>query len=169
MGENNQAKPLNPDECREPTTQDVANLCLSLNQAQAQYLVVGGFAIRAAGYLRATMDVDLLIATGMENETRVIQALMSLPDKAVSQIQPGEVEQYGVVRIADEILVDLMKSACGVSYADASADIVFHEVEGVRVPFASPRMLWRMKQTHREKDIADRFFLKRLLEPPDKT
>jgi hypothetical protein len=34
----------------------------------------------------------------------------------------------------------------------------------VNIPFASPATLWRMKQTHREKDIPDRIFLRRLLE-----
>jgi hypothetical protein len=31
------------------------------------------------------------------------------------------------------------------------------------MPFASPKTLWRMKQTAREKDIPDRIFLRQLL------
>ena len=60
----------------------------------------------------------------------------------------------------DEIMVDLMKSGCGVNYADANRDAVYREIEGVRIPFASPQTLWRMKQTVREKDIPDRLFLR---------
>jgi hypothetical protein len=41
---------------------------------------------------------------------------------------------------------------------------VWREVDGVRIPFASPQLLWRMKQTHREKDIPDRLFLRKLLQ-----
>ena len=154
---------LNQSECREPTLEDVVKLCRILNELGAQYIVVGGFAIRAAGYSRTTMDLDLVIQTGVENETLVIKALMSLPDQAVREIKPGEVEEFGVVRVADEILVDLMKSGCGVDYAEAMRDVIHHEVNGVRIPFASPQTLWRMKQTHREKDIPDRIFLRRLL------
>lgn len=154
---------LNQSECREPTLEDVVKLCRILNELGAQYIVVGGFAIRAAGYSRTTMDLDLVIQTGVENETLVIKALMSLPDQAVREIKPGEVEEFGVVRVADEILVDLMKSGCGVDYAEAMRDVIHHEVNGVRIPFASPQTLWRMKQTHREKDIPDRLFLRRLL------
>lgn len=110
------------------------------------------------------MVVDLLVETGPENESRVIRALMSLPDQAIREINPGDVEEFGVVRVADEILVDLMKSGCGVGYAEAIQDAVYREIEGVRIPFASPQTLWRMKQTHREKDIPDRLFLRRLLE-----
>ncbi len=35
------------------------------------------------------------------------------------------------------------------------------EIQGVPIPFANPRLLLRMKQTHREKDAEDRVFLHR--------
>jgi hypothetical protein len=37
------------------------------------------------------------------------------------------------------------------------------EIEGVRIPFASARLLWRTKDTVRDKDKVDRAFLARLL------
>ncbi len=61
--------------------------------------------------MRETMDVDLLIDTALENEARVYAALESLPDQAVKELQPGEVSEYTVVRVADEFVVDLM--VCG--------------------------------------------------------
>jgi hypothetical protein len=108
------AKPLKPDECREPTLEDIVTLSRALNSAGARYVIVGGFAIRAAGFTRNTMDVDLLVETVSENERRVIQALMILPDQAVRELQPGDVADFGVVRVGDEICVDLMKRGCGV-------------------------------------------------------
>lgn len=145
---------------REPSVEDLVGLCRSLNQHQAQYVVVGGFAIRAAGYARQTMDIDLVIATDSENEARVYKALESLPDKAVRELQPGETSRYTVIRVADEIVVDLMKSACGIDYAEAAKDVVVREIQGVPIPFASPRLLWRMKKpTHRSKDMPDLLFL----------
>jgi hypothetical protein len=58
-----------------------------------------------------------------------------------------------------------MRSACGIDYAEASKDVVVREVQGVPIPFASPRMLWRMKKpTHRAKDAGDLIFLERLFE-----
>ena len=66
-----------------------------------------------------------------------------------------------MVRVADEIVVDLMKSASGIGYEEASKEVVIREVQGVPIPFASPRLLWRMKKnTHREKDAADLVFLR---------
>jgi hypothetical protein len=152
---------LNPEECRPPSVEDLVRLCRELNEKGALYLVVGGFAIRGAGYIRETMDVDLVIDTSLENEARVFKALESLPDQAVKELIPGEVSQYTVVRVADEIMVDLMASACGIDYAEAIQDSIIRTIDGVPIPFASPRLLWRMKEkTHREKDAPDLLFLR---------
>lgn len=158
-------KPEVPLESREPSLEDLVELCQHLNAQGADYLVVGGFAIRAAGYARHTMDIDLLVRTGPENEARVLRALDYLPDKAARELRPGEIEQYAVVRVADEIVVDLLAAACGVTYEEAATDRVIRPINGVPIPFASPRSLWLMKRdTHREKDRADLFFLRLLFE-----
>ncbi|MFK5921994.1 MAG: nucleotidyltransferase [Verrucomicrobiota bacterium] len=146
---------------RPPDDQDLANLCAQLDLMEADYLVIGGFAIIHSGYGRFTEDIDLIIDTSAENEAKVFRALESLPDQAIKQLDPGDVEKYTVVRVADEIVVDLMKSACGIEYDEACKDIVIREVNGIRVPFASPRLLWRMKvKTHRAKDESDLVFLR---------
>ena len=148
-------------ESREPTVEDLRDLCRELNQRGAKYVVIGGFAMRAAEYNRTTMDVDLLVATDAENEAKVFSALSTLPDNAVRELQSGELQQYNVIRVGDEILVDLMRSAGGIDYAEAAKDVVIRHVDGVPIPFASPRLLWRMKAvTHREKDFGDLVFLR---------
>lgn len=148
-------------EPREPTVEDLVALCRALNQRGAAYVVIGGFAMRATDFPRPTMVVDLLVAGDRANEARVFSALATLPDNAVSELQPGELQQYHVIRVADEIVVDLMCSAAGIGYAEAALDTVVREVNGVAIPFASPRLLWRMKvSTHREKDAGDLVFLR---------
>lgn len=151
----------NPLESREPTLEDLRDLCHALNERGARYVVIGGFAIRAAGYNRRTMDVDLIVSADRDNEARVFDALSTLPDQAARELQPGELERYTVIRVADEILVDLMRLAGGIDYAQAAQDVDVRDVDGVAIPFASPRLLWRMKAvTHREKDAADLVFLR---------
>jgi hypothetical protein len=79
----------------------------------------------------------------------------------VSELQPGELQRYTVIRIGDEIVVDLMGSASGIDYGEAAKNVVIREVDGVPIPFASPQLLWRMKtRTHREKDAGDIVFLR---------
>lgn len=109
------------------------------------------------------MDIDLVIDTALENEAKVYAALEIFPDRAVRQLDPGEVAKYIVVRVADEVVVDLMRSAAGIDYEQASRDVIVREIEGVAIPFASPQLLWRMKRhTHREKDAGDLVFLREL-------
>jgi hypothetical protein len=148
-------------ESREPTVEDLRDLCRELNQRGAKYIVIGGFAMRAADYVRTTMDVDLIVAADLENEAKVFAALATLPDNAVRELQPGDLQKHNIIRIGDEILVDLLRSAGGIDYAEAAKDVVVKEVDGVSIPFASPRLLWRMKVvTHREKDTDDLLFLR---------
>jgi len=154
-------RPAQELESREPTVEDLRDLCRELNQRGAKYVVIGGFAMRAANYNRTTMDVDLMVAADAENEAKVFAALATLPDNAVRELQPGELQKHNVIRIGDEILVDLLRSAGGIEYAEAAKDVVVREVDGVPIPFASPRLLWRMKVvTHREKDTDDLLFLR---------
>ena len=155
-------KPTPKDlEPRPPAEADLVALCRELNQRGARYVVIGGFAIIAAGLPRVTGDIDLMVAVDPDNESRVFSALSTLPDNAARELQPGELQQYNVIRVADEILVDLMRSAGGIEYEEAAKDVVVREVQGVPIPFASPRLLWRMKAvTHREKDAGDLVFLR---------
>ncbi len=146
---------------RAPGQADISALARELNDLGAKYVVIGGFAIILSGYPRSTLDLDLIISADLENEAKVFKALESLPDKAVLELEPGEIAKYTVVRVGDEICVDLMASASGIDYEEAAKDQIIRIVDGVPIPFASPRLLYRMKEkTHREKDRADLQFLR---------
>ena len=53
---------------RVPEEADLVALCRTLNDLGARYVVIGGFAIILAGFVRATAHVDLLIETSLDNE-----------------------------------------------------------------------------------------------------
>ncbi len=160
MDAQNDHPPLEP---RLPNGDDLVLLCRLLNDAGARYIVVGGFAIIQSGFARATEDIDLLIDTSPGNFAKVKAAMLKLPDGAVREVTAEDFNECLVVRIGDEFVVDLMRQACGIHYDEARKDIVVTEVAGVKIPFANPQLLWRMKQTHREKDALDRMFLAELL------
>ncbi|MEO6872731.1 MAG: hypothetical protein ABI233_10995 [Chthoniobacterales bacterium] len=148
-------------EPRAPVEEDLVAICRRLNALDARYLVVGGIAIIYGGYPRGTNDIDLVIATDLENEERVYRALEILSDRAVRELDPGDVAKYVVARVCDEVVVDLMRSASGIEYEEAATDVVVREVQGVQIPFASHGLLWRMKvHTRREKDAGDLVFLR---------
>jgi hypothetical protein len=151
------------DQSRPPTLEDLLHLCRELNSAGAKYIVIGGMAVIRLGFVRATEDIDLLIDSSPGNQLKIRQALMALPDQAVREMTETDLDHYQVIKVADEIVVDLMKSACGIAYPEASRGIEWDTVEGVRIPFASAELLWKMKQAPRAKDEIDRSFLRAFL------
>lgn len=148
---------------RPPVTADLVEICRMLNARQANYIVVGGMAINIHGFTRNTEDIDLLIETTAANEAKVLEVLSLLPEGAAKELRPGEIADYVVVRVCDDITVDLMAKACGHDYAAARHLVTELEIDGVTIPFASPTLLWKTKQTYREKDEIDRIFLRKLL------
>src|SRR5213593_1677978 len=151
-----------PD-ARPPTLEDLLDLCRRLNEAGAKYIVIGGMAIIQHGFVRATEDIDLLVDASAENFEKIKSAMLGLPDGAIREIGPDDLNQYVVGRVGDEFVLDLMKAACGGGYAEASEEISLVSLEGVTINFATPTLLWRLKQTSREKDKVDRLFLAELL------
>ena len=154
---------MSDQESRAPTLEDLVALCRSLNEAGAKYVIVGGMAMIQLGFTRGTEDIDLLIARGEDNERRVIDAVGRLPDHAALELKPGEIEEYQVIRVADEIVVDLMSKACGVGYDGAVDGIQVVTIDGVPMPFASAELMAKLKQGLRDKDRMDLAFLKKLL------
>lgn len=152
-----------PLEPRPPTLQDLLLLCRSLNAAQARYIVIGGWAVIHHGFDRTTSDIDLLVEDSPENFQMLRQGMLALPDGAIRDVAPDDLEKYVVVRVGDEFVIDLMKRSCGIEYAEASKCIVPVQVGDVTIPFANLELLWRTKQTTRDKDHLDRAFLAELL------
>ena len=148
---------------RAPTLDDLARVCASLNASGARYLLIGGFAVISHGAIRTTKDIDLLVDPDPDNVGRIKSALSILEDNAVAEIAENDVADYTVVRVADELLIDLMAKACGVSYEEATRDAESVVVLGVSVPRASKRTLLLTKRTIRPSDEIDRRFLEELL------
>jgi hypothetical protein len=151
------------DYVRLPEIEDVVRICRSLNEAGARYLLIGGFAVIAHGLGRTTQDIVLLVDDAPDNIARVKAGLGVLADGAARDIDDGDIRKYTVVRVADEVLVDLLGRACGVTYADAAADAEAVELQGVQIPLVSKRTLIRTKDTVRPSDRADRQFLEALI------
>jgi len=149
-----------PGKSRAPVLADVVDLCRRLNEQQARYLVIGGWAIIQLGFGRTTEDLDLLVEDSTDNFERIQKAMLGLPDGAVREMEATDLSQYTVVRVGDVYTVDLMAKACGIGYEEASSEIDWHEVEGERIPFANAQLMWRLKQTIRVKDEVDRDYLR---------
>ena len=148
---------------RVPTDADLVSLARELNRLGVAYVVIGGFAINRLGFVRATEDIDLLVARNKANQSLVKKALEILPDRAIEELGDEDLAQWVVVRVNDDITVDLMTEACGVRFEDAGDGIEIEIIDGVPIPFAGAELMLRLKKSPREKDSADRAFLQKLI------
>jgi len=147
---------------RPPERSDLLLVCAELNRLGAKYIVIGGLAMNELGLVRVTEDIDLLIEPSSENQQRIREALRVLPERAIDELGLEEdLRDWVVVRVNDEITVDLMTSACAVTYAEAKDDLVVRAIAGVQIPFANRNLMIRLKQGNREKDRIDLEYLLR--------
>ena len=58
-------------EVRPPTIEDVRRLCRALAEADARYVLIGGFAVILHGGERTTKDIDLLVDPAPDNVARL--------------------------------------------------------------------------------------------------
>ncbi len=130
-------------------------VCSLLNKHDAQYLIVGARACWLHGYVRATVDVDILIPEDLENHTRVIAALSELEDHAAEELTPQDFVENIVVKVADDVEVDVSTRAWKVSYADAIGTSLKARIEGVSIPYVDLQTLIESKSTEREQDKVD--------------
>jgi len=157
-----------PPQVRPPTVADLTRICAALHREGARYLLIGGFAVILHGGERTTKDIDLLVDPGPENVSRLKKALSILEDDAASEIELTDLEKYVVVRVADEVMVDLLAAACGVTWEEARASAESIEIQGVAVLVADKRTLIRTKNTVRPSDAADRAWLQALIEEDER-
>jgi hypothetical protein len=130
-------------------------ICSLLNRYQARYLVVGARACWLHGYIRATMDVDILVPEDLENHARVIAALSTLKEHAAAELTPQDFVDNLVVKIADEVEVDVSTRAWKVSYADAVGTALKTTIQDVEIPYVDLETLIATKRTHRGQDQVD--------------
>jgi len=130
-------------------------VCSLLNKHGAQYLIVGARACWLHGYVRATLDVDILIPEDLENHKRVIAALSELEDHAAAELTPQDLVENVVVKIADEVEVDVSTRAWKVRYTDAIGSSLKTTIEGVEIPYLDVKTLIESKSTERDQDKVD--------------
>ncbi len=150
--------------CRPATLEDLKLLLRSLDENGVEYLLIGGYALAAHGYRRATIDIDLLVAATAESGARVKAALMVLPDRAAKEIEPAWFEEGENIRVADAFIVDIMLNANGQTFESLRNYSQTIDLDGVPVRTISLEGLLLTKQTMRDKDVADRIVIEKALE-----
>lgn len=144
---------------RTPRAEDIIKICNALEAHEAEYVLVGGWAMNIHGAIRPTEDIDLLVNPAPQNIQKIKKALAILPDNAVSEVENSDIQELIVVRVADEIVIDLMGRIADVTTDNAGKEII--EFQGTKIVVADLETLIKTKQGLRPKDQMDLAFLER--------
>ncbi len=153
---------------RPPGLKDIVEIGRRFGQLGVEYILIGGMAMNYHGRARATEDIDFLVRVTEQNFERIRDALSYLPDKASLQLDPKTSVQdlsddYACIRIADEIVIDLIGHVGDLRFENAS--IERKDYDGVVISIADLKTMLRSKQgITREKDVLDRQYLEMIRE-----
>lgn len=148
---------------RPATIDDLKSLLRSLNARGVEYLLIGGYALAAHGYQRATSDIDILFPATRATGQRVKDALMILPDQAARDLEPQWFEEGENIRVADAFIIDIMLNANGQTYESLQQYGETIDLDGIPVRTVNLEGLLLTKQTLRDKDVADRIVIEQAL------
>ncbi len=135
------------------------------HQEGVEYVLVGGQAVRLNGYVRATEDIDVLVKASRDNGERVIRALdflKSSEELNADWFLPPDDGTVENIRVADDLLIDLLFSANGETYESVQPHIRELTIEGTPIRVLNIDGLIKTKTDYREKDLLDKRVLARI-------
>jgi predicted nucleotidyltransferase len=136
--------------------QDFKELFELLNANNVRYLMLGGYAVGAYGYPRATNDLDIFVSDDEANIENLIRCLaqFGFGERISNSVlsKPRSIIEMGV----EPIKIQLMNFADGIDFEVAFARRNILEIEGIEVSVVSKEDLIRNKKAvGRYKDLAD--------------
>ena len=139
--------------------QDFSEFIGSLNKANVEYLLVGGFAVIYHGYNRTTGDIDIWVNPTKENFLKLKMAfadfglsLFDMTEDKFLNTADYDVFTFGVPPICIEILTKVK----GVEFSQCFEVATFQKFDGIDVRIIDLRsLLVAKKAAGRYKDLDD--------------
>ena len=107
-----------------------------LNSHKVHYLVIGGYAVAYHGYPRATGDIDIWIATNLNNAKKTVQAIkeFGFADPDISEeifLKEDQVIRMGV----PPLRIELLTTISGVDFKSCYANRIDETLDDVTISF----------------------------------
>ncbi len=133
------------------------SLLAAFRDAKVDYAVVGGVAVNAHGYVRATRDLDLFIRPTVENASAAFRALLAL-GVPLAGLEPGDLldDERNLRFGPEEDHVDILASIGEMPFDQVWRNRVETVVEGIPITVISKSdLIENKRQTGRLRDLAD--------------
>lgn len=136
---------------------DFKELLHLFNQNEVKYLLIGGYAVGLHGHVRATNDIDILVAPDEENAKKVVDSLIEfgLTESSVNTglfTSPKSLVVMGVEPLA----VDIVNYLKGVEIDEAFQRREVRKVEDIEVNLISLEdLIINKSAVGRDKDRLD--------------
>jgi hypothetical protein len=150
---------------------DLEAILRALNEAQVRYLIVGGLAVVAHGYVRATVDVDIVLNLEPDNVLKAMAALKAINYQPLLPVDPGQFADERTRQMWREeknMIVFQMRNPAREStrldifvqepfpFEREFAQAKWENVAGIPSPVLGLEQLLRMKrESGRPQDLAD--------------
>jgi predicted nucleotidyltransferase len=146
---------------------DLKDLFSAFDEAGADYLIVGGYAVGLHGRPRYTKDLDIWIGEDDANLASVVAALerFGAPAPAIEELRRAGAEDI-VWMGAPPVRVELFRTIPGVTFAPAHERRTVVDWGGARVSvIALDDLIAAKRAAAREQDLADVRALERARRP----
>ena len=122
-----------------------------------RFLVVGGYALAAHGYPRATDDFDAWVWANSENAEKIVECLAEFGFGSLNLSTDDFTTLDRVVQLGyPPYRIDIITSISGVEFENAWANRLVVDVDGMQVPFIGrDDLLTNKRATGRPKDLLD--------------
>jgi hypothetical protein len=144
--------------------EDYKELLSTLNGENAEYIIVGAFAVAAYGHARYTKDFDVWVRPSAENAERVYRALAKFGApmdriKAKEFTEPDTVFQIGV----EPVRIDIITDISGVDFDAAwETKVAFHYGGVPTWVISREKLLVNKRASGRPHDLSDAQALEKL-------
>ena len=134
---------------------DLRDFVALLESLEVRYLVIGGVAVNAHGYVRMTVDTDFWVALDADTARKVREACDRFGFPGFTEadfMRPGSIVQMG----RPPHRIDILNRIAGVEFDACYERRVYGTLDGLRLPFISVEDLLANKRAMgRRKDLLD--------------
>lgn len=137
--------------------QDFKELFEYLNANKVEYMLLGGYAVLAYGYVPNTSDIEIAVSDGVENARRLMKALVDFGFGETELKIELFTEPDSVVRMGIEPMkIEILNYLKGIDFKDAYSRRKSVQVEDIIVDIISlADLLTNKRAVARPKDIVD--------------